>query len=287
VRVRKGVILCAGHGTRLLPASKAQPKETFPLVDRPIIHYIVQEAVDSGLEQIIMVTAAGKRAVEDYFDRAPALEKALQEKGDEERLRAVVAAAEMANMVFVRQKEQKGIGHAVSITEQAVGGEPFVLYFPDDVILAETPVTRQLIGVFERHDASVLAVERVPESEVQSYGVIEGEPVEERVFRVRGLVEKPKASEAPSNLGIVGRYVLTPEIFEALRETRPGIGGETQITDALAQLLKSRPIFAYQFEGKRYDTGRPLGLLQASIEIGLLHPEIGPQLRRYLRDLQT
>jgi UTP--glucose-1-phosphate uridylyltransferase len=285
--VSKGVILCAGHGTRLLPASKAQPKETFPLVDRPVIHYIVEEAIDSGVEQIIIVTSAAKRAVEDYFDRAPALEQALREKGDEQRLRDVVATADMADMVFVRQKEQKGIGHAVSIAEQTVGGEPFVLYFPDDIIISETPVTRQLLEAFERHGASMLAVQRVPESEIESYGVIEGEPVEERVFRVRGLVEKPKAAEAPSNLGIVGRYVLTPDIFEALHETRPGVGGEMQITDALAHLLKSQPVFAYEFEGRRYDTGRPLGLLQASIEIGLLHPEIGPQLRQYLRSLQT
>ncbi|MDI6856783.1 MAG: UTP--glucose-1-phosphate uridylyltransferase [Dehalococcoidia bacterium] len=286
MEIRKGVILCAGHGTRLLPASKAQPKETFPLVDRPIIHYVVQEALDSGLEQIIMVTSAAKRALEDYFDRAPALEKALEEKGDAERLRAVVDAAEMADLVFLRQKEQKGIGHAVSLTEQIICDEPFVLFFPDDVILARTPVTRQLIDVYERYGGPVLAVQRVPEAEVESYGVIDGERAGERVFRVRGLIEKPKAGEAPSNLGIVGRYVLTPHIFGALRRTSPGIGGELQITDAIANMLAQQPVFACEFEGKRFDTGRPLGLLQASIEIGLLHPEIGPQLRQYLRDLK-
>lgn len=284
--IRKGVILCAGHGTRLLPASKAQPKETFPLVDRPVIHYVVEEALDSGLDQIIMVTSATKRALEDYFDRAPALEKALEEKGDAERLRAVVDAAEMTDVVFLRQKEQKGIGHAVSLTEQIICDEPFVLFFPDDVILARTPVTRQLIDVHERYGGSVLAVQRVPEGEVESYGVIDGEPVSERVFRVRGLVEKPKPHDAPSDLGIVGRYVLTPHIFEALRGTSPGVGGELQITDAIANMLRQQPVFACEFEGKRFDTGRPLGLLQASIEIGLLHPEIGPQLRQYLRDLK-
>lgn len=286
MRVRKGVILCAGHGTRLLPATKAQPKETLTLVDRPIIHYIVEEAVNSGLDLIVMVTAATKRAVEDYFDRSPALERALEEKGDAGLLRTIIAVTEMADMIFLRQKEQKGIGHAVLTAEKAVGGEPFALYFPDDVILAETPVTSQLVEVFEQYGGSTLAVQRVPENEVESYGVIEGEPVGERVFRVRSLVEKPKAGEAPSDLGIVGRYVLTPEIFGVLRETRPGVGGEIQITDALANLLKQQPVFACEFQGKRYDTGRPLGLLQASIEIGLLHPEIGPQLRRYLRGLQ-
>lgn len=284
--IRKGVILCAGHGTRLLPASKAQPKETFPLVDRPIIHYIVEEALDSGLDQIIMVTSAAKRALEDYFDRAPALEKALEDKGDAERLRAIVDAAEMADIVFLRQKQQKGIGHAVALTEQVIRDEPFVLFFPDDVILAKTPVARQLIDVYERYGGSVLAVQRVPAEEVASYGVIDGEPAGEHVFRVRGLVEKPKAGEAPSNLGIVGRYVLTPQIFGALRRTSPGIGGELQITDAIATMLAEQPVFACEFEGKRFDTGRPLGLLQASIEIGLLHPEIGPHLRQYLRDLK-
>jgi len=285
MRVRKGLILAAGHGTRMLPVTKAGPKEMFPLVDRPVIHYVVEEAVASGIEHIVMVTSSGKRAVEDYFDRAPALERALEEKGEHARLAEVRGVAEMADMVFVRQKEQRGIGHAVLTARHVIGNEPFALYFPDDVIVADPPATRQLIDVYERHEGCVLAVEEVPHEEISHYGSMAVEPLEDGVFRVLSLVEKPKPEEAPSDLAIVGRYVLTPDIFDALKETKPGIGGEIQITDGLALLLKEKPIFACRFHGKRYDTGRPLGLLQASIELALQRPELGPQLRDYLRSL--
>jgi UTP--glucose-1-phosphate uridylyltransferase len=279
------VILAAGHGTRLLPATKGSPKEMFPLVDKPVIHYVVDEAVASGIEQIIMVTSRGKRAVEDYFDRAPALERALHERGHQERLAEVIDIAGMVRMVFVRQKEQKGIGHAVLETRDVIGDEPFALYFPDDVILADVPATRQLIDVYERHQGCVLAVQQVPHAETASYGVIDAEPLGEDVFRVHSLVEKPKPAEAPSDLAIVGRYVLTPDIFAAIEKTEPGAGGEIQITDALSILLREKPIYACRFQGDRYDTGRPLGLLQASIALALLRPEIAPQLRSYLRSL--
>jgi UTP--glucose-1-phosphate uridylyltransferase len=285
MHVRKGLILAAGHGTRMLPITKAGPKEMLPLVDRPVIHYVVEEAVASGIEHIVMVTSSGKRAVEDYFDRAPALERALEEKGEHERLAEVRAVAEMADMVFVRQKEQRGIGHAVLIAQHVIGNEPFVLYFPDDIIVADPPATRQLIDVYERHEGCVLAVEEVPHEEISHYGSMAVEPLEDDVFRVLSLVEKPKPEEAPSDLGIVGRYVLTPDIFDALKETKPGIGGEIQITDGLALLLKEKPIFACRFHGKRYDTGRPLGLLQASIDLALQRPELAPQLKDYLRSL--
>jgi UTP--glucose-1-phosphate uridylyltransferase len=256
-----------------------------PLVDRPVIHYVVEEAVASGIEHIVMVTSSGKRAVEDYFDRAPALERALEEKGEHERLAEVRGVAEMADMVFVRQKEQRGIGHAVLIAQHVIGNEPFVLYFPDDIIVADPPATRQLIDVYERHEGCVLAVEEVPHEEISHYGSMAVEPLEDDVFRVLSLVEKPKPEEAPSDLGIVGRYVLTPDIFDALKETKPGIGGEIQITDGLALLLREKPIFACRFHGKRYDTGRPLGLLQASIDLALQRPELAPQLKDYLRSL--
>ena len=285
MRVRKGLILAAGYGTRMLPVTKASPKEMLPLVDKPVIHYVVEEAVASGIEQIVLVTSGGKRAVENYFDYAPALERALEEKGDLARRDELRRIAEMVEMVFVRQKEQKGIGHAVLAAESIICGEPFVLYFPDDVIVAEPPVTRQLIDVYERHDGCVLAVEQVPHEEISHYGSMAVEPLEKDVFRVKALVEKPKPEEAPSDLGVVGRYVLTPDVFAALHETKPGIGGEIQITDGLALLLKTHPIFAYRFHGKRYDTGRPLGLLQASLELMLLRPDLGPQLREYLRSL--
>jgi UTP--glucose-1-phosphate uridylyltransferase len=285
MHVRKGLILAAGHGTRMLPITKASPKEMLPLVDRPVIHYVVEEAVASGIEHIVMVTSSGKRAVENYFDRAPALERALEEKGEHKRLAEVRAVAEMADMVFVRQKEQRGIGHAVLTAQHVIGNEPFVLYFPDDIIVADPPATRQLIDVYERHDGCVLAVEKVPHEEISHYGSMAVEPLEDNVFRVLSLVEKPKPEEAPSDLGIVGRYVLTPDIFDALKETRPGVGGEIQITDGLALLLKEKPIFACRFHGKRYDTGRPLGLLQASIDLALQRPEFAPQLKDYLRSL--
>jgi UTP--glucose-1-phosphate uridylyltransferase len=285
VKVHKAVVLAAGYGTRLLPATKAQPKEALPLVDKPIIQYAVEEAVASGLEQVVIVTSSGKRAVEDHFDRSIELEQALLAKGDLVRLEEIRRISELANIVYVRQKEQRGIGDAVLTARQVVGREPFVLFFPDDVIIADVPVARQLIQVFQERGGSVLAVEEVPREEVASYGIVDCEPAGDGVCRVRGLVEKPQPEEAPSNLAIVGRYVLTPEIFDALAETPPGKGGEIQITDALALLLKKQPMFAYRFSGKRYDTGRPLGLIKASIELALMRPDMGPELRRYLRGL--
>jgi UTP--glucose-1-phosphate uridylyltransferase len=285
MRVRKGLILAAGHGTRMLPITKASPKEMLPLVDRPVIHYVVEEAVASGIEHIVMVTSAGKRAIENYFDRSLVLERALEEKGEHERLAEVRGIAEMVDMVFVRQKEQKGIGHAVLTAHTVIGDEPFVLYFPDDIIVADPPATRQLIDVYERYGGCVLAVQEVPHEEISHYGSMAVEQVEGDVFRVLSLVEKPRPEEAPSNLAIVGRYVLTPDVFGALKQTKPGVGGEIQITDGLALLLRERPIFACRLHGKRYDTGRPLGLLQASIELALQRPEFASQLKDYLRSL--
>jgi UTP--glucose-1-phosphate uridylyltransferase len=284
-RVRKAVVLAAGYGTRLLPATKAQPKEALPLVDKPIIQYTVEEAAASGLEQVIIVTASGKRAVEDHFDRSLELEQALREKGDLERLEEIRRISDLADIVYVRQKEQLGVGHAVLTVRDVVGHEPFVLFFPDDVIIADVPVARQMLDVFEEYGAPILAVEHVSSADVESYGIVDPEPVRERLVRVRGLVEKPEPAEAPSDLGIVGRYVLTPDIFSALARTEPGKGREIQLTDALALLLAEQPVYAYLFEGSRYDTGRPLGLLQASVELALRRPDIGPGLRRYLRGL--
>jgi UTP--glucose-1-phosphate uridylyltransferase len=285
VKVRKAVVLAAGYGTRLLPATKAQPKETLPLVDKPIIQYTVEEAVASGLREVVIVTSAGKRAVEDHFDRSHELEHVLEEKGDLDLLDEVRRVSELADVVYVRQHYQRGIGDAVRTTRQVIGEEPFVLFFPDDVIAGDVPAARQLIDVFERHQASVLAVEEVPADQIESYGIVDGEAVEDGVYKVRALVEKPKPAEAPSNLGIVGRYVLTPEIFEAIERTQPGVKGEIQITDALSLLLPRQPIYACKFAGRRYDTGRPLGLLTASIELALQREDVGPPLREYLRGL--
>jgi len=279
------VVLAAGYGTRLLPATKAQPKEALPLVDKPIIQYTVEEAAASGLEQVIIVTASGKRAVEDHFDRSLELEQALREKGDLDRLEEIRRISDLADIVYVRQKEQLGVGHAVLIVRDVVGQEPFVLFFPDDVIIADVPVARQMLDVFEEYGAPILAVERVSPADIESYGIVDPEPVRDRLVRVRGLVEKPKPEEAPSDLGIVGRYVLTPDIFTALARTEPGKEREIQLTDALALLLAEQPVYAYLFEGCRYDTGRPLGLLKASVELALRRPDIGPDFRRYLRSL--
>jgi UTP--glucose-1-phosphate uridylyltransferase len=290
-QVRKAVVLAAGYGTRMLPATKAQPKEALPLVDKPIIQYAVEEAAASGLAQVIMVTASGKRAVEDHFDRSLELEHALEQKGEAGLLAEIRRISDLADIVYVRQKEQRGIGDAVLTARDVVGQEPFVLFFPDDVIISDVPVARQMIDVFERHGGPVVAVERVPRQETPSYGIVAAEPVADagdapgRVFAVRGLVEKPKPEEAPSDLGIVGRYVLTPDIFPILARTEPGTNREIQITDGLALLLRDRPIYAYQFEGERFDTGRPLGLLQASVQLALRREDIGASFRRFLRSL--
>lgn len=283
--VRKAVILAAGYGTRLLPATKAQPKETLPLIDKPIIQYTVEEAAGSGLKQVIIVTSSGKRAVEDHFDRSLELERTLLAKGYHARLEEIRRITDLAQVVYVRQQEQRGIGDAVLTVRDVVGNEPFVLFFPDDVIVSDVPAARQLIDVYEVHGGCVLAVEEVAPQEISSYGIVDGEPVGEGVYRVQGLVEKPKPEDAPSNLGIVGRYVLTPEIFDAIEQTPPGAAGELQITDALALLRQDQPMFAYRFQGRRYDTGRPLGLLKASVELALLRDDIGPEFRSYLRSL--
>lgn len=285
MRVRKAVVLAAGHGTRMLPATKAQPKESLPLVDKPIIQYTIEEAAASGLTQVIIVTAASKRAVEDHFDRSMELEMTLREKGDLSRLAEIQKISDLADIMYVRQTEQKGVGHAVLQARNAVGNEPFVLMFPDDVLVAEVPVSKQMVDVFEQHGGSVIAVQEVPDAEVEQYGIVGGTDLGGGVVRVDSLVEKPKLEDAPSRLGIVGRYVLTPEIFDMIERTPPGKGREIQLTDALAALMKIQPVFAYQFEGRRYDTGRPLGLLTAAIEIGMRRADIGPGLRAFLRTL--
>lgn len=285
MRVRKAVVLAAGYGTRLLPATKAQPKESLPLVDKPIIQYTVEEAAAAGLTQVIIVTAASKRAVEDHFDRSLELEMTLREKGDMARLKEIQQISDLADIVYIRQKEQKGIGHAVLQAKDVVGDEPFALLFPDDVLVADVPVTKQMVDVFEARRGSVIAVMQLPDSEVENYGIVGGTDEGEGVTKVSSLVEKPRLDEAPSRLGIVGRYVLTPEIFGAIQQTAPGKNGEIQLTDALALLMEKQDVYAYEFDGRRYDTGRPLGLMTAAIEIGLRRADIGPGLRAFLRTL--
>ena len=284
----KAVILAAGYGTRMLPATKSQPKEMLPVVDRPVIHYAVEELAQSGVDQVVIVTSLAKRAVEDYFDRSKDIEALLAEKGDNERLDEVRRISSMVNVAYVRQAEMRGLADAVNTARHLVDDEPFVLVLPDDIMLNLNgkPPTRQLIDCYEQYHASVVAVEQVPEIEVSSYGIVAGSRVGDRVTKLERLVEKPKVHEAPSRLAIVGRYLLTENIWGAIDRIKPGYGGELQITDALQLLADEEGMYAYEFEGKRYDTGRPLNLLRANIEIGLTRPDIGPELRRYLSGLQ-
>jgi len=283
--VRKAVIPAAGLGTRFLPASKSVPKELLPLVDRPMIHFAVEEAVQAGIRQVIIVTSRGKGALEDYFDRAPELEQLLAQRGDRERLEEMHSIAEMADIHYVRQQEQLGLGHAILTARRAVGDEPFAVLLPDDVIVAQRSVLQQLLGAFTERQSSVIAVQPVPKRQVSAYGIVGVEPAEGRLSRITHLVEKPSPQTAPSNLGIVGRYVLTPEVFPALEGTARGAIGEIQLTDGIALLLQQQPVYAYRLRGTRYDVGNPLGMLQASIALALERPDLGPPLRAWLRKL--
>lgn len=286
MKIRKAVVTAAGWGTRFLPATKAQPKEMLPLVDKPMIQYVIEEAVASGIKHIIIVTALGKRAIEDHFDRSVELELALKKKGDGELLKKVQRISELADICYIRQKEQLGLGHAILVTKDLIGDEPFAIFLPDDIIEAKVPAMKQMIEVYNRYQHSVIAVEPVAKEDTKAYGIIKPKQVEDRVYQVLSLVEKPEPQDAPSDLGIVGRYILTPEIFGMLEKTAPGKGGEIQLTDGLRLLLEKQPIYAYQFEGIRYDTGTPLGFLKASVEFALRRPDIGHNFKEYLRHLK-
>lgn len=285
MKVRKAVIIAAGRGTRFLPVTRSQPKEMLPLLDRPLIHYAVEEALDSGIEQVIMVTARGKSAIEDYFDHSSELEHFLEQKGDKERLKQMRAMSRMADISYVRQKEQLGLGHAILVAAEIVGDEPFAVILPDDIIDSPVPALKSMLGVYEQYGGGVLAVERVSDEDTSRYGIIEPEKVAERIYQVMNLVEKPGPSKAPSRLGIVGRYVLPSEIFEALKVTPPGTGNEIQVTDALRLLLKQQKLYAWELEGVRHDTGTPSGWLKANVAYALKDAAIGPELKAYLKKL--
>ncbi len=292
MRVRKAVFPAAGWGTRFLPATKAQPKEMLPLVDKPVIQYAVEEAVAAGIEQVIIVTSSQKRAIEDHFDHSYELEHLLETKGDIEMLRRVRQIGDMAQISYVRQKEQLGLGHAVLMAKELVGHEPFAVILSDDVVVSEVPCIAQLIDAYRRTHSSVVAVMDVPREETQRYGVIDldpdGPPDDPRLHKVRSLVEKPDPEHAPSNLAIIGRYVLTPKIFEKLEATQRGAGGEIQLTDSIEALMDEQDVYGYEFEGTRYDAGTTMGWLKASVELALERPDIGAEFRHYLRtvDLQ-
>ena len=289
-RVRKAVFPAAGLGTRFLPATKAQPKEMLPLVDKPLIQYGVEEAMYSGVQNIIIVTGRGKSAIEDHFDVSFELEHLLESKSKKDLLNIVRNVSDMINVAYVRQKEAMGLGHAVLRARELVGPEPFAVILSDDIIDSETPALRQLLDVYEFFGASVIALMEVPRESISAYGVVDAEPVShngsrDRLFRIRNMVEKPRAEDAPSNLAIIGRYVLTPEIFDAIDSIEPGSGGEIQLTDALKYLLRNRPIYGYRFEGTRYDAGDKLGFLKATVEYALKRPDLGAQFKEYLKTL--
>jgi UTP--glucose-1-phosphate uridylyltransferase len=290
-QVRKAVFPAAGLGTRFLPATKAMPKEMLPIVDKPIIQYGVEEALHSGIRNIIIVTGRGKTAIEDHFDVSFELEYLLQSRQKKELLAIVHGISDMINVSYVRQKEALGLGHAVLRAHELVGDEPFTVVLADDVIEAETPCIRQLLDVYSFFSAPVLAVMEVPRENISAYGCIDAEPVHHngapgRVYRIRDLVEKPKPADAPSNLAIIGRYVLTPEIFESLQSIDPGSGGEIQLTDGLRHLLRRRPIYAVRFEGTRHDAGDKLGFLKATVEYALHRHDLGGPFREYLKGLK-
>ncbi len=289
MRVRKAVITAAGWGTRFLPATKAQPKEMLPLVDKPVIQYAVEEAVAAGIEQLIIITSSQKRAIEDHFDHSYELEALLEAKGDIEMLRRVRHIGDMAQISYVRQKEQLGLGHAVLMAKDIVGHEPFAVFLPDDVVVAERPGIGQLIDVYNKTHSSVVAVMEVAPEETSRYGIInpdlDADTGDDRLTKLKGVVEKPKPGEAQSNLAVIGRYVLTPKVFDKLEQTKQGASGEIQLTDAINALTSEQDVFAYAFEGKRYDAGTTMGWLKASTELALDRPDIGAEFRRYLAGL--
>ncbi len=286
-RVRKAVFPAAGLGTRFLPATKAQPKEMLPLVDKPTIQYVVEEAVASGISEIVIVTGRNKRAIEDHFDAAFELEYYLNDRGKVEELAQIKTISELASVSYVRQKEPLGLGHAILCARSLVNDEPFGVFLGDDIIgQTDVPCMRQLLDVYERYGGPVIAIERVERSRVQSYGVIAGRNIGGNVWEIDDLVEKPRPQDAPSDLAIIGRYVLTPDIFPILAETRADKRGEIQLTDALRTLRGRRPMYAVEFVGKRYDTGDKLGFLKATVEFALARPDLADEFRAYLRSLK-
>jgi len=283
--VRTAVFPAAGLGTRFLPATKTMPKEMLPLVDKPIIQYAIEEAVASGIEQVILVTARGKTAMVDHFDVDVELETFLEDRGKIEQLAAVRHASTLVRLGAIRQGPPLGLGHAVLITKDLVGDQPFAVVLGDDVIDADPPAIRQLIDVFDKVQGPVLAVERVPMDQISRYGVVDAEPMGDGIYRIKDLVEKPTREEAPSDLGIIGRYVLTPDIFDVLANVREDRTGEIQLTNGLRELLKERPIYACEVKGTRHDTGNKLGFLQATVYFALQRPDVAEPLKQYIRTL--
>ncbi len=285
MKVRKAIIPAAGLGTRFLPATKAQPKEMLPIVDKPTIQYIIEEAIASGIEQILIITGRGKRAIEDHFDRSFELEEELRRKGQEELLAQVVDIGSLVDIHYIRQKEPRGLGHAINCARAFIGDEPFAVLLGDDIVDAEKPCLRQLMDIFEEYHTTVLGVQRVPWEDVSKYGIVSGKEVDEHIFKIKDMVEKPDRDQAPSNIAILGRYIIRPSIFEYLENAQPGKGGEIQLTDALHRQMENEAMYAFEFEGRRYDVGNKLGFLQATVEFALKRPDLKDEFEAYLRKL--
>ncbi|QXM06670.1 UTP--glucose-1-phosphate uridylyltransferase GalU [Crassaminicella indica] len=285
MKVRKAIIPAAGLGTRFLPATKAQPKEMLPIVDKPTLQYIIEEAVASGIEEILIITGRNKKSIEDHFDKSVELELELEKKGKTEMLEEVRRISDMVNIHYIRQKEPKGLGHAIYCAKSFIGNEPFAVLLGDDIVDADMPCLKQMIDVYNEYKTTVLGVQAVPDEDVNKYGIVDGKYIEDGVYKVKNLVEKPKKEEAPSNVAILGRYIITPEIFEILENTTPGAGGEIQLTDGLKTLAERQAMYAYTFKGKRYDVGNKLGFLQATIEFALKREDLKDDFKAYLADL--
>jgi UTP--glucose-1-phosphate uridylyltransferase len=285
MKVRKAIIPAAGLGTRFLPATKAQPKEMLPIVDKPTIQYIIEEAIASGIEDILIITGRGKRAIEDHFDRSFELEEELKKKGQEELLAQVRQIANLVDIHYIRQKEPKGLGHAIHCAKSFIGHEPFAVLLGDDIVDAKTPCLKQMIDVYDEYRTSILGVQHVAWDDVSKYGIVAGKQIDERIFKVKTLVEKPEKDQAPSNVAILGRYIINPTIFDFLENAEPGKGGEIQLTDSLCDLARVEPMYAYDFEGRRYDVGNKLGFLQATVEFALKRKDLCSEFEVYLRNL--
>ncbi|SHP77499.1 UTP--glucose-1-phosphate uridylyl transferase [Mycobacteroides abscessus subsp. abscessus] len=281
-KVRKAIIPAAGLGTRFLPATKAQPKEMLPIVDKPTLQYIIEEAVESGIEEILIITGRNKKSIEDHFDKSVELELELESKGKTELLTQVQQISEMVNIHYIRQKEPKGLGHAISCAKSFIGNEPFAVLLGDDIVHSDKPCLKQMIEIYEEYKTTILGVQEVTPEDVDKYGIIEGKHIEDRVYKVKGLVEKPAVEDAPSNVAILGRYIINPAIFDILENTEPGKGGEIQLTDALKELAKKEAVYAYNFEGRRYDVGDKLGFLEATVEYALRRDDLRQDFLNYL-----
>jgi UTP--glucose-1-phosphate uridylyltransferase len=282
LKVRKAIIPAAGLGTRFLPATKAQPKEMLPIVDKPTIQYIVEEAIDSGIEDIIIVTGRNKRAIEDHFDKSYELEEELKKKGNQDLLAQVQDISNLVDIHYIRQKEPKGLGHAIYCAKSFIGNEPFAVLLGDDIVNSEVPCLKQMISIYNEYKTTVLGVQQVPQEDVPKYGIVSCKQVDDRVYKVKDLVEKPDIEHAPSNIAILGRYIISPHIFEYLESAAPGKGGEIQLTDALRSLISNEAIYAYDFVGKRYDVGNRLGFLEATVEYALNRDDIRDDFKDYL-----